>query len=550
MVITFAKKFWPTLLTVLGVAASTAGQAPQPTATGFDLLVRGADVLDGTGTPARRLQVGVRDGRIAWLSADPAAAPPAAAKRTIDASGLTLAPGFIDLHAHADEDALRLPEAESFLRMGVTTIITGNCGSSAPALATHLAAVEQQGIGLNYGSLIGHGTVRTGVMRTANRAPTPAELDRMKARVDEAMRAGAFGLSTGLIYVPGTYAKTDELVELAKVVAQHGGLYASHMRDEGSGVLASIDEALRIGQQADCQVHLSHLKASGKVVWGKGPEIVAAIAKARARGQRVTGDQYVYTASSTGLDVLFDSDALSVGRKAFAERLRADATFRAATVRSVLAAAARVGFDDLAFAQVASAPEHPECNGMRLPEVAKLMLGKDDAPAQAEVACTLFADAAPARVSMIYHKMCEPDVEAILAADFVSIAADAGIRDPAGESRPHPRGSGNNPRVLGKYVRERKVVALSEAVRKMTSLPATIFGLAGRGRIEVGACADLVLFDAAAVQDRADYGAPPTPPAGIPYVAVNGVLVIDQGTSTKARPGQVLRRAPAAGTSK
>jgi N-acyl-D-amino-acid deacylase len=544
MVITLTKKFWARGLSVLVVvapladrtAAQDAPTAPPPAP--FDLLIRGAAVLDGTGADALATDVGIRAGMVAWLGSD----PDARAARTIDARGLTLAPGFIDLHAHADEDALRLPTAESFLRMGVTSIITGNCGGSAPALAAHFAAIEAAGISLNYGSLIGHGTIRTGVMRTAARAPTDAELRRMGARVDEAMRAGAFGMSTGLIYVPGTYATTEELVALCKIVAQHGGLYATHMRDEGDGVLTAIAEALRIGREADCQVHLSHLKASGKVVWGKGPDIVAAVAAARASGQRVTGDQYVYTASSTGLDVLFDSRALSVGRKEFGERLRSDPQFRAEMAAAVLAAARRAGFDDLAYAQIASASGHAELNGKRMPEAAQTLLGRNDPAAQAEAACILFADAAPTRVSMIYHKMCEPDVEAILAADFVSIAADAGIRDPQGESRPHPRGSGNNPRVLGHYVRDRKVVSLPEAVRKMTSLPAAIFGLAGRGRIEPGACADLVLFDPAQIHDRAVYGAPPVPPIGIPYVLVNGVVVIDQGKHTGQRPGHVLRR--------
>jgi N-acyl-D-amino-acid deacylase len=505
----------------------------------FDVVLRGATVVDGSGSPARRADVAVRDGRIVVVGQIEAGAP---ATHTLDVKGLTLAPGFIDLHTHADEEAARLPTADNFVRMGVTTIITGNCGGSVPALAAHFARLERDGISVNYGSLIGHGTIRSGVMRTAPRAPTADELERMKARVEAAMREGAFGMSTGLIYVPGTYAQTEELIELSKVVAAHGGIYASHMRDEAKGVLASIDEALRIGREAGCHVHLSHLKASGKAVWGMGDDLVKKIAQARAAGAKVTGDQYVYTASSTSLDVLFPSKELSVGRAAFAKRLAEDAEFARAMATAVLASAKEAGFDDLAYCQIASAPGHPAWNGKRIPDVARALLQRDDSQAQAEAACRLFAASDGKRVSMIYHKMSEDDVERILRAEFVSIASDAGIRSRSGDDRPHPRGSGNNVRVLGRYVRERKVVSLELAVQKMTSLPATIFGLEGRGRIAVGAWADLVAFDADQVADTATYEDGRGDPVGVVYVLVNGVPVVEKGEHNGKKPGKVLRR--------
>ncbi len=512
--------------------------ASQDPATAFDVVVRGGQVIDGTGAPARRADVGVRGGRIVEVGTIGADAQ---ATRTLDATGLTLAPGFIDVHAHADEDAVRLSTADNFVRMGVTTIITGNCGGSVPVLGPHFERLERDGISLNYGSLIGHGTIRTGVMRTVPRAPTPDELARMKQRVDAAMREGAFGMSTGLIYVPGTYAATEELIELSKVVAEHGGVYASHMRDEAKGVLDSIEEALRIGREAGCHVHLSHLKASGRSVWGKGDDIVAAIAAARASGARVTGDQYLYTASSTGLEVLFPSKELSVGRAPFGKRLRDDAEFAEAMAKEVLRNAKEAGFDDLAYCQIANAPNHPEFNGKRIPDAARALLSRDDARAQADAACRLISDADGKRVSMIYHKMSEDDVERILRAPFVSVASDAGIRTPDGDDRPHPRGSGNNVRVLGRYVRERKVVPIELAVQKMTSLPAAIFGIEHRGRIAVGDHADLVVFDAAKVADTATYDDGRGEPVGVAYVFVNGVLVVEQGKHTGAKPGHVLR---------
>ncbi len=525
--------------------AVTLLAGPAVAQTPLDLILRGGLVVDGSGAEPVRADVGIRDGRITTVGRIADDTP---ATRTLDITDLVVAPGFIDVHAHADEDAARQPEAENFLRMGVTTLITGNCGSSVPVLSPHFARLEAQGISLNYGTLIGHGTIRTSVMRTAPRAPTASELERMQERVDIAMREGAFGMSTGLIYVPGTYAETEELIALSKVVAAHGGVYASHMRHEDNEVLTSIAEAVRIGREAGCRIHLSHLKASGKAVWGYGDRIVAALEAARAEGVALTGDQYLYTASSTGLEVLFPSRELSVGRAAFGERLATDAAFATAMADAVLASAAHAGFEDLAWAQIANAPGHPEVAGKRMHEVARLLLGQDDPRAQADAACRLMTDAKGARVSMVYHKMCEPDVERILRAPYVAIASDAGIRNRTGADRPHPRGCGNNARLLGHYVRERKVIPLALAVQKMTSLPAEVFGLEGRGRIAPGMHADVVVFDPANVRDRATYDEPRADPEGIPYVLVNGVLVIEADAHTHARPGMVLRHRKAQAT--
>lgn len=508
-----------------------------------DLVLRGGTLIDGTNTPRRAADLAIDDGRITAI-VEPGALDGVTATRTLDATGLVIAPGFIDTHAHADLEALRRPDAQNFVAMGVTTIITGNCGGSVDDVADHLGKLEANGIALNYGTLIGHGTVRGAVMGTANRAPSDEELARMKELVARAMAAGAFGISTGLIYVPGTYAKTDELVALSEVVGRHGGLYASHMRNEGEHVLDSVREALEIGRRAGLPVHLSHLKVSFRPSWGTSRALCELLESARKAGARVTGDQYVYTASSTSLDVLFPSEALAIGRTAFCEKLGEDDAFRRRMTEALLADMARNGFGDLSYAQIASAPGTDGVAGLRLPAVAKQLLDDESIEGQAKAAIELMVRSQGRRVSMCYHKMCEEDLERILALPYVSIASDAGIRLHKTADKPHPRGAGNNPRVLGRYVRERGVIPLELAVHKMTALPAQVFGLAERGRVAVGSHADLVVFDAATVADTATYDEPVSPPRGIPFVLVNGVLVIEDGKQTDARPGKVLRRVP------
>ncbi len=503
----------------------------------FDLIIRGGSVHDGKGIVTRQ-DIGITGARITALGD----LNLAKGKQDLDASQLIIAPGFIDVHAHADRSARRRPRAENYLAMGVTSIVTGNCGRSELDLETHFRALEKNGISINYASLIGHGSVRSKVMGNARRAPTDEETLAMQALVRRAMQAGALGMSTGLIYVPGTYAETLELIELAKVVSEFDGIYASHMRNEAGKVLVAINEALRIGKTAKLAVHLSHLKASGKPNWGRGKTIVARLREARDAGQKVTGDQYAYTASSTSLDVLFPSASFEIGRKAFAARLENDPAFRQQMSKALHRTMERSGFGDLAYCQIATAPKHPELNGETIRSAAKIVLGKDDRRAQAEMAIRLIVDAKGSRVSMVYHKMCEEDVETIMKTPFIAVAADAGIRLRKTVSKPHPRGAGNNARVLGRYVRERKTLPLALAITKMTSLPAAVFGLPDRGTIRVGAFADLVIFDANTVIDGATYKDPLASPKGISQVIVNGVWVIRDGEHTGARPGQVLRK--------
>jgi N-acyl-D-amino-acid deacylase len=521
----------PSLLALALLVLQSPQQPPQ-----YDLVLRGGTILDGTGREAVTADVGIRAGRIAAIgSLQVAPGTP-----TLELGGLTVAPGFVDLHTHVDAEIARRPLAENFLRMGVTTIITGNCGGSVPDIAAHLARVDRGGVGVNYGTLVGHGTVRTAAMGSADRAPDAAELAKMADLVAAAMRAGAFGLSTGLIYVPGTYATTDELVALCRPVAAHGGIYASHMRYEGDRILDAIAETLQIGRDAGVPVHVSHIKCTGKPNHGRAAEVLAVLRQARTQF-RVTADQYAYDASSTGIDVLFPSAELAVGRQAFAERLGKDQEYRKSIHAALLRKMDEVGFGDFRHARIAAAKGNAELNGLLMPEAARRRFGEDGRDAQANLAIDLLVAAAPTRVTMVYHGMSEADVRTYLAEDWIALASDAGVRNPAGEEKPHPRGSGNTARLLGRYVREQGVVSLPTAVRKLSALPASIFGLQDRGTITVGAWADLVVFDPATVIDRATYDDPLAAPEGIRWVLVNGIVAVAEGTVTGVRAGQVLR---------
>jgi N-acyl-D-amino-acid deacylase len=514
-------------------AMLAAGTAAQPA---FDLVVRGGRIVDGSGGPPAPADVGIRGVRIAAVGE-----LDAGAARVIDARGLIVAPGFIDVHAHADNIASR-PQAENFVAMGVTTIVSGNCGYSNADIAAHLAHLERIGCSLNYGTLIGHGTIRTAALGTADRAPTPTELAAMRGLLRAALEAGALGMSTGLIYVPGTYADTDELAALAEELAAAGAIYASHLRNENARVLDAIDEALQIAKRTGVAVHLSHLKVSGKGNWGRARAIVDLLRDARVAGLRVSGDQYAYTAASTSIDVLFPAAELAIGGRAFAARLAGDPEFRARMRTALDATMQQAGFGDLSYCRIAHAPGNADLDGLTLPEAAGRRSGRSDADAQAELALELVVAARGRRITMIYHTIDDGDVETLMREPWIAIAADAGITSRTDAGKPHPRAAGNNPRVLARYVREKGVLDLPLAIHKMTGLPAASFGLEDRGAIRAGAFADLTIFDADTVVDRATFAEPLLAPQGIRWVIVNGTPVVADGAPTGARPGSILRR--------
>jgi N-acyl-D-amino-acid deacylase len=516
----------PVILLVL--MSLGGGAATQPS---FDLLIRNARVIDGTGAAARNADVGVAQGRITAIGS----LATATAGQTIDARGQVLAPGFIDVHTHADEIAEH-PLAEHFVRMGVTTVIAGNCGSSAADIGAAFKTIEDTRVAVNYASLFGHNTVRRAVMGTERRAPTPTELSAMQRLVAQAMRDGAVGFSTGLQYVPGTYAEQDEIVALAKAAAPAGGVYASHMRNEGTELEKAVQETIEIGEAAGMAVEISHLKVDAPSRWGVSAKALAMIDASRARGTRVGADVYLYDAASSSLGIRFPSWALEGGQPRINERLDDQATWE--RIKEEMKQLIRErGLENYSFARIASYQSDPSLNGLTIPEAARKVLGKDDIESQLE---TMRRMLRAGGASMVYQFMAEEDIGRILRHPHVAIASDSGL-NVMGQGVPHPRGYGNAVRALGRYVRELKVLSLEDAIRKQTSLPADHFGFADRGRIAIGQAADLVLFDPQRISDRATYEQPHQYPEGVIAVFVNGVAVVQDGAHTKARPGQVLR---------
>jgi N-acyl-D-amino-acid deacylase len=517
-------------LVAAGIVAGAA-VAARPQAT-YDLVITRALVVDGTGAPARTADLGIRNGRIARIGT----IDPASGTDRLDVHGLVVAPGFIDVHTHAD-DLADHPLAENFVRMGVTSIVAGNCGSSALAIGDALDRIRSTGVSLNYATLIGHNTVRSAVMGAAERAPSPAELDRMRAYVFKAMADGAVGFSTGLQYVPGIYARTNEIVELARVAANEGGIYATHMRNEGTALEDAIRESILVARTLDMPLEISHLKVDSPNRWGASAAALKLIDDARAAGVQVEADQYAYSAGSSSLSIRFPAWALEGGSDRVRERLNDPETW-AKVKQDMRALLSERGFADLSWATVASYRTDPSLDGLAMNDVARKLVGDDSADAQLEAARRLMLGGG---ASMVYHFMGDEDIVRIMKHPMVSVASDAGVLE-FGSGAPHPRGYGDNARVLGEYVRERKILTVEEAVRKMTSLPAAHFGFVGRGVIREGAVADLVVFDPATVKDVATYEAPHAFPQGIPDVIVGGVFVVRDGAHTGARPGQILRR--------
>ena len=521
------------LLAALTACVSTP--APQATPERFDIVLTGGTVIDGTGSAGYRADLAIRGGVIAEISRSPIA--PDRALRVIDVSGHVVAPGFIDLHAHLDP-LLRLPGAESALRQGVTTAVGGPDGGSPLPLGPYLDSAAALGVGVNVAHLVGHNAVRRDVMGMAARAPTPTELDSMRSIVARAMGEGAFGLSTGLIYLPGAYSETQEVIELARVAADSGGYYTSHMRDEGLRLIEGVAEAIEIGAQARIPVVLTHHKVVGAPMWGASERTLRMVDSARARGIDVMIDQYPYPATYTGIGILLPAWAMADGRGAYERRLQ-DPALRDSIVRGIVWNIENDrGGGDLRRVQLARVPWMTELEGRTLHDWATMRGLEPSARTGAELVIEAVQRGG---VTAIYHVLDEADIVRIMRHPQTMIASDGRLVQP-GEGHPHPRWYGTFPRVLGEYVREKRVLSLEEAVRKMTSMPAARLGLSDRGRIAEGMRADLTVFDPATVADRATFIEPHQYPAGIPYVIVNGRLAVDQERFTDARAGQVLRR--------
>lgn len=504
----------------------------------FDLVLAGGTVLDGTGAEGYVADVGVREGRIAEVGD---LSGRSAAER-IDVRDHVVAPGFIDPHTHSRGAIFEIPTAENFVRQGVTTLVDGNDGSSPLDLGRWFDSLTAAGgTAPNFAMFVGHGTIRDEVIGSEDRAPTAAELDRMRELVDDAMRDGALGLSTGLFYLPGSFASTEEVIELARVAADRGGIYISHMRDEGEGVFDSVRETIRIGRGAGIPVHMTHHKIGAWRNFGRAYESLDLVAEARREGVDITFDQYPYTASSTGLSAIIPRWAQEGDR--LEERL-ADPATRARVVEDMMA------WVEMRFASDASKIQLVSCRfdddvtgfpddmaGLTLADVLAVRGMPATPPAIADL--ILEIDAA-GRCGAIFHAFHERDVQTLMRSEHGMIGSDGSLVH-FGEASPHPRGYGTFPRVLGRYARELGVIGMAEAVRRMTSAPADRLRFHDRGRIARGLVADLTVFDPATVIDRATFEDPHRYPVGVPHVFVGGVAVVRDGEVTGARPGQVLR---------
>lgn len=554
-------------LVAAGLAAAPAsrlpplpGSAPASRAAPFDVVFRGGTVVDGSGAPRRRADLGVRGDRIAAIG-DLAGQP---ARRTVDATGLVVAPGFIDMLGHSEITILVDPRGVSKVTQGITTEVTGEGLSAAPVDAStlrddsaqyaawHLVVdwhdldgyfrrLERSGTPINLATFVGATQVREYVMGYAHRAPTPAELRWMEALVDTAMRQGALGVSSALGYAPGYYAGTAELVALARVAARYGGVYATHIRGEGAGIDRALSEAFRIGREADLPVEVWHLKVAGRANWGRMPAILARFDSLRAAGRRVGANSYPYTATATSLDAILPGWVHAGGNAAMVRRLR-DPAVRARLKREMGDRWRGPGRPDgqLEDVEVLGVlhPALQRFEGRRIADIARAE-GRDPF----DVLFDLLADD-DAGTGAALFAMSERDVAATIATPWIGVGSDFGAVAPDGPLQMrevHPRAYGTFPRILGRYVREEHLLTLETAVHKMTGVAASRMHLTKRGLLRVGDYADITVFDPATVADRATYADPTRLSVGIRYVMVNGVFTMDDGRLTGARPGRPLR---------
>ncbi len=519
------------LIIALIMAASITDNAIAAPAA-YDSIIRDARIIDGTGAPWYRGDVAVSRGQIAAMGRLDANAT---APLVIDAHDRYVAPGFIDVHTHCEGDFKDQPEAQNFIRMGVTTVVTGNCGGSYVNLHDSFTSLTETKLGVNVASLIGHNSVRRRVMGNASRDPSTTELLEMRQLVSKAMDDGAIGMSTGLIYTPGTYSKTPEIVALATEAAKAGGIYVSHMRNEASKVTEAIDEALTIGVQAKIPVHISHFKISSPKRHGESTITLGMVKAARDAGQDVTVDQYAYTASSTGMSSMMPDYAVAGTRDEIHARLT-DPTTRSLIAAEIIESYKSSGRPNVDHAKVASFSPDPSVNGKSILEIARLWKQDDSWQAQADVILDMMTSGG---ASMVFHSMDEHDVQNIMSYPDTMIASDSSVRT-FGKGVPHPRGYGNNARVLGLYTRDLKVLRLEDAIRKMTSLPARTMRITDRGVLRPGMAADLVVFDLENVRDPATFRQPHAYAEGFDYVFVNGRVIISEGQMTDERGGVVL----------
>jgi N-acyl-D-amino-acid deacylase len=504
-------------------------QAPQLT---FDILIKDAFIIDGTGNPWYIADIGIVDEKIAEIGR----LKSSQAVKIIDATGLMVTPGFIDVHTHCDRGIAEVPTADNYILQGVTTVIGGNCGGHPYPLSDLYQTLVENGMSVNFGCLAGHNTLRKEVMGLEMRTPSEDEMERMKSLLDKEMKAGALGFSTGLSYLPGIYSDTEELVALASVLNQYGGIYASHIRDQGKKITTAIEEAIRVGEENDIRVQISHIKLAEDAVWGRIEKITRPIEKARKRGVEVFIDQYPYTATSSGFTSSLPSWCFEGGREKFLERLKSKKLYQ--EIRSYVIQrrlTSTRGIDKLETIRI-SRSRTSEYEGKNLREI---LIAQGKKPTVKNAADLIISIEKNGGTGGVFFQMDEKDVEDLMRLPYNIHASDGGIQVP-GKGVPHPRNYGTFPRVIAHYVREKGVLSLEEAIKKMTSLPAQVFRLADRGILKKGLVADVTVFDYESFADKASFENPHQYSQGLYYVIVNGEIVVQNNTHTGKRPGKIL----------
>lgn len=501
-----------------------------------EIVIRNARIIDGTGNPWYAGDILVNHGKIQEIVSP----GKGVGERVIDAKGLIVSPGFIDIHIHLDGSEFNNPEAGNYIYDGVTTVITGNCGSSRINIDNYLKQLDSLRLSVNVGTLVGHSTLRRNVVGThESRAASEEEMKKMEKLLEQGMKDGAFGLSTGLIYIPGTYASTEELVRLTKISARYDGVYATHMRSEADSLMEAIEEALHIGRATGCRVQISHFKVGSHHNWGNATKALQQIINARNEGINVVIDQYPYTASSTHLSTLLPKELFTGGPDSVRSRLR-QPSIRAGLKKYLLENLKRRKLKHFSYAVVAQYNADSTLNGKSIEEINVLKGRKRNADQEAETILEMIENG---NAAMVFHDMSEEDVQNIMKFPHNVCISDAGIRV-FGSGQLHPRAYGSNARVLGRYVRDLQLITLEEAIRRMTSLSAQQLKIRNKGLILPGYDADLVIFDPAIVQDKATFENPHQFSEGFRFVLVNGEVVINEGTHTGLRPGKTIRKLP------
>lgn len=504
-----------------------------PSKRPYDLIIKDGYVIDGSGNPWFKADIGIKHNRISKIGS----LDSDRSKKTIEAKGLIVSPGFIDVHTHCDRGILRIPTVDNYILQGVTTVIGGNCGGHPYPLSELFGNLEKKGISVNFGCLVGHNTIRRNVMGYKMEAPTPEEIEEMKLLIGNEMKAGGLGFSTGLSYLPGTYSNTEELVSLAAAVVPYRGIYTTHLRDQGVRITEAIKEAIEIGERNGIPVQISHIKLAQDSIWGELERITRPVEEARNRGVEVLLDQYPYKATSSGFTSSFPSWAFEGGNEEFLKRIKDDESYKKMKSHIIQRRLTSTkGIDQLETIFIASYSKNPEYQGKNLKEI---LLLQNKKPTNENGADLIIEIEKNGGASGVFFQMDEKDVEDLMRLPYTMLGSDGGVTV-LGRGVPHPRNYGTFPRVIAYYAKEKNIIALEDAIRKMSSLPAQTFRIKERGLIREGMFADITIFDLKTFRDNATFSNPHQYGQGLSYVIVNGEVVVENNRHTGKLAGTIL----------